>query len=103
MSGACQTATITPRINVAVSGLCRACSRGSAKPRHPGSSPMGANTGTTMCSANAKNNAGSSSWANAESEAPIATFAPPAAKATPTGTRIAAAYQGHPTRHCTMR
>ena len=48
--------------------------RGSAKPRQPGSSPSGANTGTTMRSTNSITSADTSRLANAASDAPNATF-----------------------------
>ncbi len=89
-SGRCHAATMTPSASVAAKGVRRYCMRGNAKPRQPGSSPSGANTGTTSRSTNNITSADTSRLANAASDAPNTTLTPPAANPTASGTSSAA-------------
>ena len=88
---------------MATNGECRRCRLGSAKPRHPGSSPIGANTGTTNRIANSSTSDDTSRAANAESGAPSARFIAPVPNATASGMRMAAAYHLMPTRQRSIR
>ncbi len=103
MSGTCQTATISPRNRVAPNGERSARRRGRAKPRQPGSSPIGANTGMTSRIAKRSTASEIERSRITESGAPSATLSPPVPNTTAKGMRIAAAYHCQPTRQRMIR
>src|SRR5215216_7032027 len=103
-SGTCQRATSGARIMVDTSGERLACKPGRARPRQPGSSPIGPFRGLISFIANTMMMlVKGGKVASDGTGAPIATMSATATAAAASGMPKATAYQRHPTRQRIIR